>query len=235
MPATKEREERYRKKYEDLLNECYPDFVIGVDECGKGSLAGPMVICATAWFPWFVFPTLKDSKKMGRKQIYETAEQLKSGVGVPYIMGVIEPSHIDAKGIDVCWQEGVAHVIQVLRWQYDDHDTALAIIDGGRKPKWGTSVERMHALPKADNYCPAVQAAAIIAKCHQLQVMETAHNRYPNYGFDKNAGYGTPKHMDAIKLYGPSPIHRMSFEPMCSLKGGEDGNGIGSRCDQKTA
>lgn len=211
--------EALKKKYQKLLDDTYPDFVIGVDECGKGSLAGPMVICATAWFPWFVMPPLKDSKKMSRKKIHETAEHLKSKVGLPYLLCVFEPVHIDQKGVDKCWQEGVAHAIQMLRWKYDEHQNALAIIDGNRKPRWATSVERMKAFPKADNYCPAVQAAAIIAKSHQLLVLGTQHAHYPEYGFGDNAGYGTPAHLAALKKHGPSPVHRMSFEPMKSMKG----------------
>ena len=112
----------------------------------------------------------------------------------------------------------MAHVIQMMRWRYDEKGTSLAIIDGNQKPRWRTSVEHMHALTKADMYCPAVQAAAILAKDHQLRTMDLLAEQYPEYGFEKHAGYGTKEHMQAIKEHGPCGAHRMSFKPMSEKK-----------------
>lgn len=219
--------EELQKEYERLLEETYPDFIIGVDECGKGSIAGPMVICAVAWFPWFHMPTnIRDSKKMTRNQIYSCAHGLRDRQKVPYILGICEPGHIDQVGIERCWEEGVAHVVQMLRWKYDEHDNALAIVDGNKKPQWRTSVEKFYAMPKADTYCLAVQAAAVIAKDHQLTVMRTYAQQFPGYGFGEHAGYGTSKHLEALREKGPCAIHRMSFAPLRGLNGrGEVGKG----------
>lgn len=209
--------------YQEILEEEYPDFIIGVDECGRGSLAGPMVVCAVATFPWMQLPDLRDSKKMSRNKIHSMACFLKSETKVPYVMCVVDPAHIDGVGVEECWHEAVSHAIQVMRFKYDSLSKALVIVDGNKNPKWRTTAEKVVALSKADTFCPAVQAAAIIAKSQQLLLMGTFATIYPKYAFGRNAGYGTQGHMKALEDYGPCHIHRMSYEPMKSMgkkKGG---------------
>jgi len=210
---------KLQKKYQDLLDKDYPEFVIGVDECGKGSWAGPMIICGMAWFPWHQLPEMDDSKKLSRSKIRHVANVLRLTTDIPWIMAIIKPEQIDRDGIEDAWHQGVAHVIQMLRLKYDEHGS-LAVVDGNKLPKYDAGPGKVVAMPKADSYCPAVQAAAIMAKNQQLQEMMMLDEMYPGYGFEENAGYGTAAHRTALKKLGKCPAHRSTFRPMKDMKGG---------------
>lgn len=209
--------EKLKKKYQDLLDEDYPEFVIGVDECGKGSWAGPMIICGVAWFPWHQLPAMQDSKKLSRPKIQLIANTLRLTTDIPWIMAIIKPEQIDRDGIEDAWHQGAAHVIQMLRLKYDEQGS-LAVVDGDTLPKYSTGPGKVVVLPKADTFCPAVQAAAIMAKNQQLYEMTVADEMYPGYGFMKNAGYGTAAHRIALEKLGMCPAHRTVFSPMKEMK-----------------
>jgi ribonuclease HII len=182
-----------------------PGNYIGVDEAGRGCLAGPMVICAAAIKPGVV-DGVRDSKTLPRERIPLIARELEKNV-VAYKLAVMSAKYIDEKGINAAWDVGTSAVIEEIQKECD----WPVVVDGDRLPSKGQNIT---AFPKADASVYQVSAAGIIAKAKQLEAIAEYNYRYPKYEFSSHAGYGTKRHLELLKEYGPSPVHRMSFRPV---------------------
>jgi ribonuclease HII len=180
---------------------------IGGDECGRGSWAGPMVVCMAAIKPGRV-DGVRDSKTIPRERIPELARALMDAC-ISYKVVMLSAKFIDDHGLEKAWNKGMCEALAAIRKECD-YD---AIIDGYALPTEG---DRVTAFPKADTMVYQVSAASIIAKSHQMNEMATADRNYPQYEFCNSMGYGTKRHMELLKKYGPCPIHRQSFRPVAS-------------------
>jgi ribonuclease HII len=207
----------YYATYLSLLRDLKPDFVIGVDEVGIGCWAGPMVICAAAIWNDKHYDWLSDSKNLSRSGITSTASILRSQE-VPHIMVFYSSEEVDRDGIKHCWGHGASEVIRLLRWKYDS-GSAIGVVDGSARPYLRSYMsDDVYSLPKADKFCPAVQAAAILAKDFRDMHMILEAKKYPGYCFEKNVGYGTKDHREALEKLGMCKLHRRSYEPMKSME-----------------
>lgn len=178
----------------------------GVDEAGRGCLAGPVFAAAVILPPDFDVGRLDDSKRVRR----DVRETLRTRIEACATWAVCS---IDAAEIDR---------INILRASLRAMSDALArltatptdvYVDGDRLPP---GVEA-HAIVKGDTTYAAIAAASILAKTHRDEWMRAAASEYPEYSFDQNFGYGTPEHLDALERFGPCPLHRRSFAPVADV------------------
>ncbi|MCG3204438.1 MAG: Ribonuclease HII [Elusimicrobia bacterium] len=182
--------------------------IAGVDEAGRGPLAGPVVAAAVVlpWNPKIV--GLRDSKIIPpeqREALYcEIQEQ-----ALAWEVAIVEPVVIDSINILEATLLAMRQCVQNLSLK-----PGLVLVDGNQEPGSGF-LEK--AIVKGDQMSASIMAASILAKVTRDQIMLEAHDLYPHYGFDEHKGYGSAKHFEAIKLHGPCPLHRRSFEPMRSL------------------
>ncbi len=183
--------------------------LIGIDEAGRGPLAGPVVVAACA-MPWpCPIVGIDDSKKLTeaeRDALYEPIMAQALAVGV----AVIGPEVIDEMNILRASLHGMAVAHKALVKAHPKLKTALVLIDGrDLAPLPKGIVQR--PLIKGDSRSINIAAASIIAKVTRDRLMVEAHERWPVYGFDRHKGYPTPVHRQAVIEYGPCPIHRRSF------------------------
>lgn len=177
--------------------------VVGVDEVGRGCWAGPMVVGAVILNQPIL--GLKDSKKLSKKQRELLTELIK--VEAKYSLGWVSHSEIDAIGLSAATTLACQRAIENLNADYDE-----IIIDGGIN--FLPDNPKATCLIKADDTVPAVSAASIIAKVMRDNFMAEQAVQFPKYGFEKHVGYGTKIHIDALKQFGPTRIHRMSYKPL---------------------
>lgn len=183
--------------------------IVGIDEVGRGPVAGPVsigiVVCRTE----FAIPELNDSKQMtekARERVYTIAETLRTSGDIQF--GVYsEPAEIvDEKGIEYALRSAIRTGLAELDVHFDKVEIKL---DGRLKaPKEFLQESIIHG----DSLVPAISLASVVAKVERDRYMvEEAHRAYPEYGFDAHKGYGTAAHIAAIKKNGLSPLHRVSF------------------------
>lgn len=177
--------------------------VIGVDEVGRGCLAGPVVVCAVLVREDFSLQGVSDSKRMSsvrRAALYDALPQQV----LRYAIVSASSRHVDQVNIRNATLAAMSLAVDCLR--QDEHFTAK--IDGNAIPLGLTNAE---SVVGGDALIPAISMASIIAKVYRDRLMAVLSNMYPGYGWDRNAGYGTKEHYEALALYGASPIHRTSF------------------------
>ena len=194
--------------------------ILGIDEVGRGPLAGPLVVGAVILpgpaEPWF--KDLKDSKKLTAKQRKTLNEQIiqTSATG----LGWVPASELDQIGISKALELATKRAVKSVQSLHAPF--SQIIIDGKVNFLKSTSLSNYTStLIKADAKIPAVSAASIIAKVARDNYMINLSQKYPNYHFDSHVGYGTKAHLQAIYQYGLTPEHRCSFEPCKSLSGFE--------------
>ncbi len=192
-------DERYRSEY---------GVIAGLDEAGRGPLAGPLVACAVILQGSFRNEILNDSKKLTDK----TRRMLKPLIeesAVRISLGVVSSSEIDKNRMAWAVRTSFKRAMKPLIKQSD-----VFLIDGN-------SVSGLEApsrfIVKGDSKSLSIAAASVIAKVTRDDIMLEAHKEYPEYGFSSHKGYGTAAHLKALKAIGPSPIHRMSFAPLCNI------------------
>ena len=199
-----------------LFAKC-PDgqVIIGVDEAGRGPLAGPVVAAACLLGP-DAPAGLDDSKKLSAKRRAALEPQIKAGCR--WAVAVVEADEIDRINIFaatmLAMTRAVGALVTELRQEPD-----MVLIDGnktpaGRVPEWRWTAR---AIVGGDALEPCISAASILAKEHRDRVMREAAQAHPHYGWERNMGYGTAEHLAALRLHGPSPIHRKSFAPVAQL------------------
>lgn len=183
------------------------EVVVGIDEVGRGCLAGPLV--ASAVILSSSIPHLKDSKKLSARQRNILAEQIQLHA-VAIGIGWVSPQDVDKFGIT----QSVAIAMKKSLDQITVDFTTI-IMDGNYN--FLKNDARVVTVVKADDTVACVSAASIIAKVARDSYMNTISSEFPEYGFDRHKGYGTAYHMNAIKNYGITPHHRTSFKPVQSV------------------
>lgn len=182
--------------------------IAGIDEAGRGPLAGPVVAAAVILPDGHGIMGLDDSKKLTAKKraILET-EILDKTI---YYIALCNESEIDSINILQATMLAMTRAAEGLPNQ-PDH----ILVDGNRLPKWGYQAE---AVIGGDAIHPCISAASILAKEYRDRMMIAAAEKYPEYGWERNKGYGTAEHMAALKKYGPTPLHRKSFAPVAQFE-----------------
>jgi ribonuclease HII len=176
--------------------------IAGIDEAGRGPLAGPVVAAAVILPPDYENPEIKDSKKLTprkRERLYEAIEHDALSTG----LGVVEASVIDDVNVFQATLMAMKEAVSNLSIKPD-----YLIVDGSCCIFIPLPQE---AVVKGDSRSISVASASIIAKVSRDSIMEIYHRQFPQYNFLKNKGYGTEEHREAIKKYGPCKIHRRSF------------------------
>lgn len=180
-------------------------YVAGVDEAGRGPLAGPVVVAAVIFTDPEKIPIVNDSKKLSAKKRNAMRQMILETPGVLYAIKEISPVTIDEKNILQATHLGMRTVIS----SFPDLD--FVFIDGLPVPDFPVSCE---SIVKGDSKSASIAAASILAKTHRDAIMDKYDEEFPEYGFKNNSGYGTAEHMAALKKYGATPIHRKSFAPV---------------------
>ncbi len=183
------------------LEQKYLSPVAGVDEAGRGPLVGPVVAAAVIIDQTKIIDGIKDSKKLNKKM----REVLYDQITQHYIwaVGIVHQDEIDA--INILEATKKACTIAVVNLSISP---ATVIVDGNMK----FEDPRFYSIIKGDNLSLSIGAASIIAKVTRDRLMTEYSREFPHYMWDKNAGYGTKEHLEAINLHGISPYHRHSFK-----------------------
>jgi ribonuclease HII len=177
----------------------------GVDEAGRGPLAGPVVAAAVMLDPGRRIDGLRDSKKLSAAARERLAEMIRREA-VAWCVGEASVAEIDALNILRATMLAMHRAVAGLPRAPDD-----VWVDGNRCPEWPW---RSQAVVKGDDKVAAIAAASILAKTERDRFMRRVHDAYPEYGFDRHMGYGTAAHLDALKAHGACPQHRRSFSPV---------------------
>jgi len=190
------------------LNFSSPRIIAGVDEAGRGPLAGPVVAAAVV-LPWEPeIEGLNDSKLLSsfeREALYCEIQE----TALTFSVSIIDPPIIDSLNILGATLHAMREAVRNL-----DLPPDLVLVDGNQRP--GSGVEE-RAIIKGDGKSAAIMAASIMAKVTRDNIMADAHKVYPQYGFNLHKGYGSGLHLKALKEFGPCPLHRKSFEPVRSV------------------
>lgn len=191
-------------------------YIIGIDEVGRGPLAGPVSLCACAIpldFDEKVFVGIKDSKKLSSKkrdEWFTIISDLKKEGELDFSYISIEAREIDSLGIAPAIRKAVSLCLDELKLRLNlDPKHTNIMLDGSLKAPDEFLIQE--TIIKGDEKIPVISAASIIAKVTRDRFMESQSDIYPKYGFKKHKGYGTKEHIQAIRAHGPSPIHRISF------------------------
>ncbi len=198
-----------------LGHEC----IVGVDEVGRGALAGP-VVAAAAWVPAdaaeaLLREGLRDSKRLSPRHRERLAERVRREALVA--LGAVDAPDIDASDIRTATFEAMRRALHALRALMPSPPD-LVLVDG-REPitpfPWGDIPQ--HPLVGGDDRSVNIAAAAVVAKVHRDALLVEMSRSHPGYGFERHKGYGTALHLRALARFGPCPLHRRSFAPVRRL------------------
>lgn len=200
------------------MSVCYSysrmkQWVIGIDEVGRGPLAGPVCVCGVA-IPSSIYRRTKwsgltDSKQMTKanRELWSVkALKLKEEGGIKIGIAYQSAAAIDTKGISACIRLCIASVLRKL--DIDPSDCTV-LLDGGLKAPQEYLFQE--TIIKGDSKEKAISLASVVAKVARDAKMNTLHKTYPVYGWNTNKGYGTKAHISGIKKHGVTPLHRKSF------------------------
>ncbi len=208
----KKREEEAKKErfnqlraFDDAYRKDSTYYIAGVDEAGRGPLAGPVVAAAVILPTSFTAFDLTDSKKISAKTREILYEQIIEEA-IAYRIAVVEAKDIDALNILEATKLAMSQAIEGL-----PHRPQITLIDAEDVKVENTETI---AIVKGDQKSLAIAAASILAKVTRDRIMEELDKRYPAYQFAKNKGYGSKEHLEALHTYGPTPEHRRSFSPV---------------------
>jgi len=185
--------------------------IAGVDEAGRGPLAGPVVVAAVILHPGSPIAGLDDSKALSprrREHLFDLIRERSLGFSVVEVC----PEEIDRLNILQATLAGMRRALEAL-----NPAANRALIDGNRLP--ADLPCPAVAIVGGDAIEPAIMAASILAKVCRDRLMLELHACYPQYGFDRHKGYPSPLHLEALERYGPCPEHRTSFAPVKRLLG----------------
>ena len=202
----KEKEElrvKELKRQEDELRNRGFNMICGIDEAGRGPLAGPVVVASVIMPADSMIEGVNDSKKVSEKKREKLYDQILEEA-ISYGVGIVGQDEIDEINILNATKKGLTMSLKELTVKPD-----LIIVDAL------THIDTMgipyESIIKGDAKCYSISAASIIAKVTRDRIMREWDKVYPEYGFEKHKGYGTSAHIEAIKKYGLCPIHRKSF------------------------
>lgn len=202
--------------------------IAGVDEVGRGPLAGPVVAAAVILPRGFSHSEITDSKLLTESQRQKLAPLIKDNA-LSWSLGVVAAEQIDRINIFNASFLAMTTAVQQLT-PAPDH----ILVDGKQMipPEmfpsakvFGAQLPRQRSIVKGDRLCLCIAAASILAKVARDEMMVQLEARYPAYGFAANKGYASPAHLDALRRYGPSPVHRHSFQPVREASNQSAGTG----------
>lgn len=185
--------------------------IIGVDEAGRGPLAGPVVAAAVILDDSNLPSGLDDSKKLSLKK-RESLYEIIINKALAYSVVEIDSLLIDKINILQATLQAMKQAVLDITSKINAN---LVLIDGNRIIDKELSIEQK-AIINGDALIPQIMAASIIAKVYRDRLMSTYDEKYPEYGFIKHKGYGTKMHYEALKNFGPCPIHRLTFRGVIS-------------------
>ena len=193
----------------EIENGCFAEgynIICGVDEAGRGPLAGPVCAAAVILPPNAQIPGLNDSKKLTdkkRRELMPVIKEMALGYGIAFA----DEKEIDEINILQATYLAMQRAIDMLPVKPD-----LALVDGNRAGDFGVPVK---TVVKGDSLSASIAAASVLAKVTRDDLMLQLAEKYPEYGFEVHKGYGTKAHYAALTEYGPSEIHRMTFLKEC--------------------
>ena len=182
--------------------------IAGIDEAGRGPLAGPVVAAAVVFSKSIKIEGLRDSKKVREKEreiLYPEVLRFSEDVGV----GIVGHEEIDRLNILRATRLAMQYAVEDLSKPPD-----ILVIDALSLPSIPI---RQLSIIKGESISASIAAASIVAKFVRDKIMMEYHRQYPQYNFEKHKGYSTREHLDMIRLYGPCPIHRKSFQRVMSV------------------
>ena len=182
--------------------------IAGIDEAGRGPLAGPVVAAACILPRDYLLAHLNDSKQLSAEQREELFAQMIADSRVVYGIGISSVKRIEQINILRATFEAMQQSVASLSQEPD-----YLLIDGNQIPAFDFPKE---GIVRGDAVSISIAAASIIAKVTRDRIMIAEAARWPQYGFEQHKGYGTPQHIEAIQRLGPCPLHRRTFEPIKS-------------------
>ena len=186
----------------DLCRQNAVGSIAGVDEVGRGALAGPVVAAAVVLPPGSSLPGVTDSKKMTRRA-REEASVLIREVAAAWSIGEATPQEVDDLNVRQATFLAMRRAVEQLRVPPE-----LVAVDGRDDPGLRVPV---HTLVGGDRLSLSIASASVLAKVTRDRVMQELAEQHPNYGFERHVGYGTKVHREAIIAHGPTPYHRLTF------------------------
>lgn len=189
--------------HERVAHEAGYKWIAGVDEAGRGPLAGPVVAAAVILGAGVTLPGVSDSKQMtekAREEAFERIQREATAVGV----GVVSHRHIDRFNILKASLEAMRRAVLAL-----DPQPHFLLVDGLQAVAVPLP---QRCIIKGDRLSKSISAASVVAKVYRDRIMRSYHRMYPAYCFDRNKGYGTQAHLAALERHGACPIHRRTFK-----------------------
>jgi ribonuclease HII len=193
-----------------------PTHIVGADEVGWGSWAGPIEVCAVLAPVTWHLEGLRDSKKLSPKRREKLNEVLRADPDIKFYITTIENTLIDSRGaataLNLAFQMSIGSALlenaQLLL------KNIMVLTDGSRRIP---GIECWNLI-KGDDKVPAISAASVLAKVDRDEAMTQYSVRWPGYGWESNKGYGSAEHIEGLSKLGTSPLHRMSYAPMSEGK-----------------
>ncbi|MGQ9557240.1 MAG: ribonuclease HII [Desulfurispora sp.] len=192
---------------DQFLRQCGLEYIAGVDEAGRGPLAGPVVAAAVILPPDCRLPGLKDSKQLTARQRQALAAAIQQQA-LAWNVALATVAEIDRLNILQA---------SLLAMQRAVRGLSIApqhVLVDGRFIVPGLDLPQT-ALVRGDTLSPGIAAASVLAKVYRDDLMQALHQLYPQYGFDRHKGYPTAEHRAALRQFGPSPVHRRTFRGVC--------------------
>lgn len=195
--------------YQEQFYSSKVKLIVGVDEAGRGPLAGPVVAAACLFSRAYINKEINDSKQLSEKKREELYDEITKNA-LAYGVGIIDAETIDKVNIYEATKLAMKEAINNLKHNYD-----LILTDA--MPLKGFDVEVVPII-KGDAKALPIAAASIIAKVTRDHMMDELDKKYPEYGFKDHKGYGTAKHLEALKKFGPiKGVHRFSYKPVMKV------------------
>jgi ribonuclease HII len=198
--------------YEDQARKGGYGLIAGVDEAGRGPLAGPVVAAAVILPQGIELEGVRDSKKMtakAREEAFLVINRQALGCGI----GVVSHGHVDKFNVLRASLEAMRRAVLAL-----DPQPEFLLVDGINSVPIQIP---QRCLKKGDQISKSISAASVVAKVYRDRIMDSYHERYPAYGFAKHKGYGTQRHLETLKKFGPCPIHRLTFKGVLQVDKGK--------------
>lgn len=199
--------------YENACNT--QGLIFGLDEAGRGPWCGPVVAACVCWpngeIPVELAASINDSKKLSAKKREELFPKIMNSNA---IVGVGQASAEEIDAVNILQASFLAMKRALDEVREKGFFPAFALIDGNKLPKWDMP---MQAVIGGDAKSLSIAAASVVAKVTRDRLMQKLAIDYPQYGWDKNAGYGTKQHIEALEKYGITPHHRKTYAPIARL------------------
>jgi ribonuclease HII len=209
MVIVKSKNRITEEKLKDLFNEIGNNYICGVDEAGRGPLAGPVVAAAVILPNEIIIDELNDSKKMTRAQRERVFDRIKE-ISLFTAVGIIDNNEIDRINILNASLLAMKKAVNGLKKKPD-----FVLVDGIHEIP--NLTYEQYTIIGGDSICSAISAASVIAKVTRDRIMEKYQVEYPSFTFTSHKGYPTANHLKELKKFGPTEIHRKTYKPVAEL------------------